>query len=76
MDETSRCSPGSGEMRERRRLGGDNELVEAWSLEPDREWPPACTRRQSAVARLEARAADVRVSTLERYAAALGWQIG
>lgn len=30
---------------------------------------------QPAVARLESGAADVRVTTLERYAAALGWQL-
>jgi len=30
---------------------------------------------QSAVARIEAGAADVRLSTVERYAAALGWQL-
>ncbi|MGP8060006.1 MAG: helix-turn-helix domain-containing protein [Acidimicrobiales bacterium] len=30
---------------------------------------------QSAVARLESGAGDVRLSTVERYAAALGWQL-
>jgi predicted transcriptional regulator len=30
---------------------------------------------QSAVARLEAGSADIRLSTLERYASALGWSI-
>jgi predicted transcriptional regulator len=30
---------------------------------------------QSAVARIESGAADVRLSTVERYAAAVGWQL-
>ncbi len=69
--------PGFREMAERRRrlLG---ELVahrQALGLSQT-EVAARMRTSQSAVARLEAQAADVRVSTLERYAAALGRQIG
>jgi len=69
--------PGFREMAERRRrlLG---ELVahrQALGLSQT-EVAARMHTSQSAVARLEAQAADVRVSTLERYAAALGRQIG
>jgi transcriptional regulator with XRE-family HTH domain len=69
--------PGFQEMAERRRrlLG---ELVahrQALGLSQT-EVAARMHTSQSAVARLEAQAADVRVSTLERYAAALGRRIG
>jgi predicted transcriptional regulator len=69
--------PGFREMgEERRRLLG--ELV-AHRQELGLSQTEVAARMgtsQSAVARLEAQAADVRVSTLERYAAALGRRIG
>lgn len=64
--------PGFAEMAERRRLAAD--LVARRQVLGLSQTEVAARMRtsQSAVARLESGAADVRLSTLQRYVAALG----
>jgi predicted transcriptional regulator len=78
MAESRRRSafPGFDEVRERRRTLTD-ELV-ARRLELGLSQTEVAARMQtsqSAVARLESGDADIRLSTLERYAAALGHEL-
>lgn len=66
--------PGFREIAERRRRGVIGELVAARREQQLSQTVVAARMgtSQSVVARLEAGAADVRLSTLERYAAAVG----
>ncbi len=69
--------PGFREMSERRRALGD-ELVErrrALGLSQTQVAARMGTS-QSAVARLETGGTDVLLSTVDRYASALGWKLG
>lgn len=68
--------PGFAEMAERRRLAG--ELVARRQVLglSQTEVAARMGTSQSAVARLESGAADVRLSTLQRYVAALGDRLG
>jgi predicted transcriptional regulator len=67
--------PGFAEMEERRRLAA--ELVARRQTLGLSQTEVAARMRtsQSAVARLESGAADVRLSTLQRYVAALGQRL-
>jgi hypothetical protein len=73
--------PGFREMALRRMLDGRQRLVAELTAQrqsaglSQTEVAARMGTSQSAVARLEAGGADVRVSTLERYAAAVGSQI-
>jgi len=72
--------PGFREMAERRRAMTDALVVRRLQLGLSQtEVAARMKTSQSAVARLESGDADVRLSTLERYAAALGhrleWQL-
>lgn len=68
--------PGFAEMAERRRALVDELVDERRALGLSQtEVAARMGTSQSAVARLESAAGDVRLSTLERYAAAVGRQI-
>lgn len=69
--------PGFRDMAERRRaLAGDLAARRAELGLSQTEVAARMGTSQSAVARLESGDADIRLSTLERYAAALGVQLG
>ncbi len=76
-DDTLPVLPGFREMAQRRRqlLAELAEQRRAAGLSQT-EVAARMGTSQSSVARLEAGVADVRVSTLERYAAAIGSQLG
>lgn len=76
-DDTLPVLPGFREMAQRRRqlLAELAEQRRAAGLSQT-EVAARMGTSQSSVARLEAGLADVRVSTLERYAAAIGTQLG
>jgi transcriptional regulator with XRE-family HTH domain len=76
-DDTLPVLPGFREMAQRRRrlLAELAEQRRASGLSQT-EVAARMGTSQSSVARLEAGVADVRVSTLERYAAAIGAQLG
>jgi predicted transcriptional regulator len=76
-DDTLPVLPGFREMAQRRRrlLAELAEQRRACGLSQT-EVAARMGTSQSSVARLEAGVADVRVSTLERYAAAIGAQLG
>jgi transcriptional regulator with XRE-family HTH domain len=72
--------PGFREMAERRRALADRLVAERQALGLSQtEVAARMGTSQSAVARLESGDADIRLSTLERYAAAIGheldWQL-
>jgi predicted transcriptional regulator len=68
--------PGFKEASERRRALADTLAEKRWELGLSQtEVAARMGTSQSAVARLESGDADVRLSTLERYAAALGHQL-
>ena len=63
-------------MAERRRTLGDELLSHRRALGLSQtEVAARMGTSQSAVARLESGTGDVRLSTLQRYAAALGWEL-
>jgi predicted transcriptional regulator len=69
--------PGFREMAARRRALSDELVDRRHQLGLSQtEVAARMGTSQSAVARVEAGASDIRLSTLERYAAALGWRIG
>lgn len=80
-DDSLPLLPGFREMAlrrmsaERRRLVSDLTAQRQWAGLSQTEVAARMGTSQSAVARLEAGEADLRVSTLERYAAAIGGQI-
>jgi transcriptional regulator with XRE-family HTH domain len=68
--------PGFREMSERRRALGDELAARRRSQGLSQTQVAArMGTSQSAVARLETGASDALVSTVERYASALGWQL-
>ena len=68
--------PGFREMAERRRALADDLVAQRQALGLSQtEVAARMGTSQSAVARLESGDADVRLSTLERYAAALGHEL-
>ncbi len=68
--------PGFKEMAERRRALGEELADRRRRLGLSQTQVAArMGTSQSAVARVETGASDLRLSTLERYAAALGWHI-
>jgi transcriptional regulator with XRE-family HTH domain len=68
--------PGFREMSERRRALGDQLAAQRRSLGLSQTQVAArMGTSQSAVARLETGASDALVSTVERYASALGWEL-
>jgi predicted transcriptional regulator len=68
--------PGFREMAERRRALADDLVTQRQALGLSQtEVAARMGTSQSAVARLESGDADVRLSTLERYAAALGHEL-
>ena len=68
--------PGFREMSDRRRALGDQLAARRRSLGLSQTQVAArMGTSQSAVARLETGTADALVSTVERYASALGWQL-
>jgi transcriptional regulator with XRE-family HTH domain len=68
--------PGFSAIAARRRALGDELVAGRRALGlTQTEVAARMQTSQSAVARLEAGSGDVRLSTLERYAAALGWQL-
>jgi predicted transcriptional regulator len=68
--------PGFREMSERRRALGHQLAARRHSLGLSQTQVAArMGTSQSAVARLETGASDALVSTVERYASALGWQL-
>jgi ribosome-binding protein aMBF1 (putative translation factor) len=80
-DEPLPLLPGFREMalrrmaQERRRLVADLTAERQAARLSQTEVAARMGTSQSAVARLESGEADARASTLERYAAAIGWQI-
>ncbi len=76
-DDTLPALPGFREMAQRRRqLLADLAEQRRTAGLSQTEVAARMGTSQSSVARLEAGLADVRVSTLERYAAAIGAQLG
>ena len=68
--------PGFREMSDRRRALGDHLAARRRSLGLSQTQVAArMGTSQSAVARLETGASDALVSTVERYASALGWEL-
>jgi predicted transcriptional regulator len=68
--------PGFREMSERRRALTDELVERRHTLQLSQTQVAArMGTSQSAVARIEAAGTDVLLSTLERYAEAVGWQI-
>ncbi len=68
--------PGFKEMAERRRALGDDLVGRRRALGLSQtEVAARMGTSQSAVARLESGAGDIRLSTLQRYAAAVGWSL-
>jgi predicted transcriptional regulator len=68
--------PGFREMSTRRRALGDELVARRRSLGLSQTAVAArMGTSQSAVARLETGGGDIRLSTLQRYAAAVGWEL-